>query len=167
MNQGVVVVGYQGIGKSTLAKENLHYLDLESSNFYMDMGNRRYDDWYVPYCHIAIDLARQGHVVFVSSHEVVRKYLKSLIFPEGVHLMCCVPSIALKNEWICKLDTRARYTDLDKDYRAWADARGHYVENIQEILDDIPVSCVLSDPNYTLETELQSKFQECGWPVYT
>ena len=67
----MIVIGYQGIGKSTLANKDLRFIDLESGNFWVD--GKRADDWYKPYCQIAEHLSRQGYIVFTSSHEVVRK----------------------------------------------------------------------------------------------
>ena len=62
---GKVVVGYQGIGKSTLAFHNNRVIDLESSHFFV--GNERVDDWYIPYCNIARALCRQGYIVCIST----------------------------------------------------------------------------------------------------
>ena len=70
----MVIVGYQGIGKSTLAKNRNGFIDLESSNFFVN--GERSPDWYIPYCEIALDLSKQGYDVFVSSHKVVRDELK-------------------------------------------------------------------------------------------
>lgn len=40
----MIIIGYQGIGKSSVAKEDYKYIDLESSNFWVD-GNRPNDYW--------------------------------------------------------------------------------------------------------------------------
>lgn len=32
----MIIIGYQGIGKSTLAKNSLKYIDLESGNFWIN-----------------------------------------------------------------------------------------------------------------------------------
>ena len=69
----MIISGYQGIGKSSLAGKN-NCIDLESGNFWVD--GKRADDWYKPYCQIANHLSQQGYTVFVSSHEVVRKELE-------------------------------------------------------------------------------------------
>ena len=59
----MIIVGYPCIGKSTYAAGHPYRaIDLESSNFVKD------DNWVKSYCNVAIDLSRQGHVVFVSSH---------------------------------------------------------------------------------------------------
>ena len=66
----MIVIGYQGIGKSTLAARNLKYIDLESSNFWFDDPETkqrvRHSNWYEMYFNVAEDLSRQGYVVFVS-----------------------------------------------------------------------------------------------------
>ena len=70
----MIIIGYQGIGKSTLANKNINYIDLESSNFFID--GKRQENWFIIYCNIANHLSEQGKNVFVSSHEVVRESLK-------------------------------------------------------------------------------------------
>ena len=129
--KGMIVVGYQGIGKSTLAKNGNGYIDLESGNFWID--GKRSDDWYIPYCNIAIHLAQQGYIVFTSSHQVVRDYLTSK--PRDVELAVCVPAPYLKDEWIKKLEDRYNESKLEKDYKAWKNAEDRYEENIKEILN--------------------------------
>jgi ABC-type proline/glycine betaine transport system ATPase subunit len=58
---GKVVVGYQGIGKSTLAFHNNRVIDLESSNFFVD--GERPANWHIIYCNIARALCKQGYIV--------------------------------------------------------------------------------------------------------
>lgn len=126
----MVIVGYQGIGKSTLAanKDN-NFIDLESGNFWVD--GKRDEKWYVPYCSIAASLSEQGFNVFVSSHEVVRKELAKYNVPK---LVIC-PSHNLKEQWIKKLKDRYEASGLDKDYKAWKNAEDRYDENIDEIIN--------------------------------
>lgn len=122
----MIIVGYQGIGKSTLAGTN-NCIDLESGNFWVD--GKRADDWYKPYCQIANHLSEQGYIVFTSSHEVVRKELEKS--KEKVYLI--FPSIELKDEWIDKLRNRYNTTGLEKDFKALANAEDRYEENIKEL----------------------------------
>lgn len=70
----MIIIGYQGIGKSSLVKEDKQFIDLESSNF--KIGGKRPDGWEQMYCETALDLSRQGHVVFTASHKCIRDYLK-------------------------------------------------------------------------------------------
>lgn len=145
----MIVVGYQGIGKSTLAGRNNKFIDLESGNFWVD--GKRADDWYKPYCQIAEHLSQQGYVVFTSSHEVVRKQLE--LSKETVVLV--FPSIELKNEWIDKLKDRFFKTNSDKDYKAFKNAEDRYEENIKELeASNIRYKMVLKDIDYDLEASL-------------
>ena len=123
----MIVVGYQGIGKSTLAKLDLRFIDLESGNFWVD--GKRADNWYKPYCKIAEHLSRQGYIVFTSSHEVVRNQLKN----SNEKVICCVPALSLKDEWIQRLKDRYEESVLEKDYKAYMNAADRYIENITEI----------------------------------
>ena len=54
----MIVIGYQGIGKSTLAGRDHKFIDLESGNFWVD--GKRADDWYKPYCQIAEHLSKKA-----------------------------------------------------------------------------------------------------------
>ena len=123
----MIISGYQGIGKSTLAGKN-NCIDLESGNFWVD--GKRADDWYKVYCQIANHLSEQGYVVFVSSHEVVRKELEK----SKEQVFAIFPSIDIKDAWIRKLEERYNKTKLDKDYRALMNAKDRYKENITELM---------------------------------
>lgn len=157
--RGAIISGYQGIGKSTLAKNGSGYIDLESGNFFV--GGVRADDWYIPYCQIAIHLAEQGYRVFVSSHAVVREYLSSL--PKTVDLFVCFPSFNLRGAWVKKLEERYQASRLDKDYRAWKNAEDHYPKNIKELHETkgfMPI--VIHDMSYSLERLIDNFCPNCG-----
>lgn len=132
----MIIIGYQGIGKSTFAGKH-NYIDLESGNFWHN--GIRPDDWYVFYCQIAEHLSQQGYTVFVSSHEVVRNHLKKYS-KEKLYIIC--PSVELKNEWIDKLKKRFKSSKLEKDYKAWMNAKDRYNENIKELIES-GINCVL------------------------
>lgn len=128
----MIIIGYQGIGKSTLAGKN-KCIDLESGNFWFYDEeikiNCRHNNWYIPYCNIANHLSEQGFTVFTSSHEVVREELKKS--KEKIYVV--FPSIKLKDKWIEKLENRYNNTSLEKDYRALMNAKDRYEENIEEL----------------------------------
>lgn len=127
----MIIVGYQGIGKSTLAG---HY--------------KRSDDWYIPYCQMAVHLSQQGFTVFTSSHEVVRNQLKN--YNEKV--VVCYPSEELKTKWIEKLHDRWIRTSLDKDYKALANAEAMYSDNIKELENEKEFyHLVITDIDYDLK----------------
>ena len=141
----MIISGYQGIGKSTLAGKN-KCIDLESGNFWVD--GKRADDWYKPYCQIANHLSEQGYTVFVSSHEVVRRELEKS--KEPVYVI--FPAIDLKDEWIKKLEDRYNNTKLDKDYRALMNAKDRYKENITELMQGNLKFYEITRINYQLES---------------
>lgn len=142
--EGKIVVGYQGIGKSTLARSGKgRYIDLESSSFSVRDGMTdnyvKINGWEKIYCKIAEHLAEQGYTVFVSSHAEVRKILKE----SKCKVVAVVPHPDLDEFWIEKLKQRYFDTELEKDRRAWLNAKDRYRENVIEIMDDF----------YSLETD--------------
>lgn len=140
----MIIIGYQGIGKSTLAgKDNC--IDLESGNFWVD--GKRAEDWYIPYCQIANHLSEQGYTVFVSSHEVVRRELKK----SKERVIVVFPSSRLKDEWINKLANRYIVTGLDKDFKAWKNAEDRYSENIKELAHSRYELVIIEKIDYSLE----------------
>lgn len=149
----MIIVGYQGIGKSTLAKNSNKYIDLESGNFWI--GDERQDDWYKIYCKIATDLSRQGYTVFVSSHYVVRKGLRQYSRTEEVK--CCFPDISLRDKWIKKLEDRYHNSKLEKDYRAWQHAKDFYVRDIQNLSTDSFESICIKSMDYNLKELIENK----------
>ena len=142
----MIVIGYQGIGKSTLSNNDLRFIDLESGNFWVD--GKRADDWYKPYCQIAEHLSKQGYIVFTSSHEVVRKQLIN----SDEQVICCAPDLSLKDEWIQKLKDRYEASGLDKDYKAYMNAADRYAENITEIANSGFGVLWLDSMDYELDT---------------
>ena len=151
----MIIIGYQGIGKSTMAHLNEHYIDLESGCFWIQ--GKRADDWYKPYCKMAEHISAQGHCVFVSSHEVVRNELKHS-FEE---VMCCTPALELKDVWIERLKVRYEESQLEKDYKAWKNAEDRYEENIKEIVDSGYPMIWIKEIPYNLDTLiLEAKFNE-------
>ena len=125
----MIVIGYQGIGKSTLVKDNNSYIDFESSNF--KINGKRPDGWEQMYCEAALDLSRQGHVVFTASHKCIRDYLKDRQGSEVVLIVA--PSVDLKDLWLEKLRNRYKETGLEKDKLALLNAEICFGENIKEM----------------------------------
>ena len=145
----MIIVGYQGIGKSTLAGRNNMFIDLESGNFWVD--GKRADDWYKTYCKIAEHLSQQGYIVFTSSHEVVRKQLAN----SDEIVIAIYPSIELKDEWIARLEKRYSESGLEKDYKALMNAKDRYEENINELNESMKYQICpapITDINYDLES---------------
>ena len=150
----MIIIGYQGIGKSTLANKDINYIDLESGNFWID--GKRHEDWYIPYCNIAEHLSRQHKNVFVSSHEVVRNRLQE----SKEKVVVIYPSIKLKKQWINKLEKRYNETNLEKDYKALMNAKDRYEENIKELEKNNFIKIEIFDIDYDLEELLELEIKE-------
>lgn len=150
----MIIIGYQGIGKSTLSNNCLKYIDLESGCFWNN-GNR-HDDWYITYTTIAQHLSKQGYIVFVSSHEPVRNALKD----STEKVFCCVPDVSLKDEWINKLKLRYELSHLDKDYKAYMNAKDRFTENINEIINSGFDIIKINDMNYNLIELIENAIKE-------
>lgn len=150
----MIIIGYQGIGKSTLANNNKEFIDLESGCFWIN--DKRYDEWYIPYIQIAEHLSKQGKIVFVSSHKQVREALKN----SSEEVICCVPALELKEKWIYRLMVRYSVSGLDKDYRAYINAKDRYTDNINELLNDGFTNIIIKRMDYSLKYII-NKYIEC------
>lgn len=149
----MIIIGYQGIGKSTLSGEDVNYIDLESGNFWVD--GKRVDDWYKPYCKIAEHLSRQGYRVFVSSHECVRNTLKD----SKEQVVCCIPSVHLKEQWLERLRKRYESDMSEKNYKAYMNAVDRYEDNIMEIQFSGFPTVILTSMDYDLDKEIRRQYE--------
>lgn len=139
VKQGAVIVGYQGIGKSTLAKIYDRIIDLESSNFFVgeEPDLRRPNLWEEIYCNIARDLCDKGYIVFVSSHNVVRRELRAKpAMYEGIKSQYLIfPRLSLENAWNSKLEDRYKNDSSDKNFKAYLNSRNWYNANIHDLMN--------------------------------
>lgn len=148
---GKVVVGYQGIGKSTLAFHNIQVIDLESSNFFVD--GVRQGDWFKAYCNIARDLCRQGYIVCISSHKEIREELAK---KPAANQVIVFPALSLKDDWIKKLRYRYEQCDSSKNFKALRNAEKNYEQNIMDLMtQDGFEHIAIQDMNYDLANLLQ------------
>ena len=155
-----VIVGYQGIGKSSLVKRATGYIDLESCNFYID--GVRPDNWHRIYGKIALELARQRYDVLTSSHRVVRDYLAEmteLSYPD-VRIGVCYPELSLKKAWIQRLQQRFDDSGSEKDWRALENAKDCYESNIIDLATFAKshgyLTYIITNLDYNLETILET-----------
>ena len=135
----MIISGYQGIGKSTLAKKNDKIIDLESASFWRyeedvclnKTGNKtRHDDWYIYYCQVAQHLSAQGYIVFVSCHQEVRDWLSV----HNKEKFCAIfPSKEIKDDWLKRLKDRYNTSLSEKDLRAYEHAKQFYDYDIDRL----------------------------------
>jgi tRNA uridine 5-carbamoylmethylation protein Kti12 len=156
----MIIVGYQGVGKSTLAANDITVIDLESSNFWYTIDGKLLRDstWFIAYCNIAEHLSKQGYDVCVSSHRCVRQQLKYCT----EHVVAVVPSITLKDEWIKKLKDRYDLTHKEKDLKALLNAEELFDTNIAEIKEDCENVIEIKSMKYDLGLLLHKYHKELG-----
>ena len=139
----MIIAGFSGIGKSTLAKSGVaRIIDLESSDF-----NKLDPIWYETYCKVAKRLSDQNFIVFVSCHSDVRGWLKY----HNVPYVVIHPEKSLENEWILKLQKRNEKTKLTKDYRALERATKYFQKDVDDIIENDKLRIPIDDIDYELE----------------
>ncbi len=132
---GLIVIGYPGIGKSTVVKSShIKIIDFESSLFYIN--DIRQPDWYKIYAKQATELARQGYMVLVSAHKEVRDELAKYIPNGNFDIVTIAPAYNLEKEWIRKLRDRYEADSTPKNFAAYTNAIEHYRENITDMASD-------------------------------
>ena len=160
----MIIIGYQGIGKSCLSRSASNVIDLESGCFWN--RNYRHIDWYVYYCQIALDLSAQGNVVFTSSHQDVRYQFYRMEHHDDIAV--CYPSLELKDFWIEKLQARYEQTKLPKDEKAWERAALCYEADIKDLMASSFDKIELDNMYYHLLFEIydyqERKFNEADKP---
>lgn len=143
--KGAIIIGYPGIGKSTLARDTNGYIDLDSGNFH-----DKNDTWYLLYCSVAVNLAYQGYTVMISSHKCVQDFFRinKYYFPFEVYV--CFPCLALENEWINKL--KARSEDA-----AWRRASTCYSKDILDMMISGFPMITITSMGYFLKELIEEK----------
>lgn len=146
----MIIMGYPGIGKSTISRNCDNVIDLESSCF--NVGNSKIPNWYVAYCQVAIDLSMQLNTVFVSSHaDVVKQFQSRHPFPWYETVAVCYPILDLKEEWTKRLRKRAEHTKLAKDHRAYMRAATHFEDDITALMKTPFVQIQIGNMDYYLD----------------
>ena len=148
----MIIIGYPGIGKTSLAGRYKEYIDLESSNW-NNPDNIKPANWWWSYGKVAEDLSRQGYRVFVSCHPSVQKYFEE----SNEYVMVIYPSIELKEEWIKRVSDRYERVPSIKNLSALNNVELYYDKQIKS-LNNSPFEnkLVLKDINYTLDNEIDS-----------
>ena len=128
----MIISAYQTVGKSTLVRSEkgsgLRVIDFESSCF--DKSN---PNWYIDYCKAAENLSKQGFIVFISSHQVVRHYLMENSTEKYVMIMY---HPALKSDCLQKCRERYELDPSSKNERAMKNAELKFDDNVKEIEED-------------------------------
>ncbi len=145
--KGIVISGYQGIGKSTLSKSRQDTIDLESSHTFIN--GVRPPNWGQSYVAIACSLAQQGYRVMVSSHAVVQKELIKQYHLGYVNVGFIVPKEGLEHGWVHLLEKRYEQEPTPKNFRALQSCKDGFKEQVQGVkklahTHSIPLEGILS-----------------------
>lgn len=119
----MIIMGYPGIGKSTVAKTDYRFIDLDSSTF-KDIPN-----WAKYYTTVAEGLSHQGYYVFVSTHAEVRNRL----YGSKEKVALCYPDGSIKEEWIEKLRKRYEKDRSKKNALALKHVEEHFDEDFERM----------------------------------
>ena len=153
----MIIIGYPGIGKTTLADWNNDYIDVDSSKFIFD--GVRPSNWEYHYVKMAEDLSDQGYNVFVSSHEGVRKNIEFHVGAETPVLVVC-PSLELKEQWVERLKHRWQEDLSHKNYMALKRAEEHYDEDITDLLNSPFRVIQICHMGYDLDELLENEMKD-------
>lgn len=144
----MIIIGYPGVGKSTVSRRNIQYVDFDSSLYPKE------DNWEEVYVQRAINLSKEGYVVFVSAHKKVR----DLLFDCGEKVVVVYPSPKLHDFWIKKLKDRYTKSQNEAEYRALSRCVSNYCEDIIDLQEaKFKNKIEITEENYDLEDLLEGK----------
>lgn len=146
----MIIMGYPGIGKSSVAKEDYRFIDLDSADRLIHGKYGRNKRWEEAYCNMALLLSKQGYIVFVSTHPEVRKR----IIAKEKNPVLCYPNIALKDEWIKRLYSRYQDRKNRPTHNAWRRAKDHFDEDYDSLSKEKCNQLILYDMDYNLKKDI-------------
>lgn len=146
----MIIMGYPGIGKTTLANGDYRFIDLDSSNPLLT-GLIKKKHWERQYVGTAIYLSKKGYHVFVSTHPEV---IKEVIARDGNNALIVFPSKDIKEYWLEKLLDRYKSLPNRQTHNAWRRARDHFDEDIEELSNVKCHQIVLETESYDLKKGL-------------
>lgn len=148
----MIIIGYPGIGKTSLAGRYNQYIDLESSNFNNVYGEKT-EGWHIPYCKVAEDLSKQGYRVFVSCHKEVQEYFNK----SNEYVIVVYPAIELKEQWLDRIKKRFENEPSIKNDKALESVDKYYNIHIKSLMNSpFENKLKLKDMNYTLDNEIDN-----------
>ena len=146
----MIIIGYQGIDKSTYCIKMMDAIDLDDSSCFRDFSGNRPDKWCETYVKTAIYLNGQGYDVFISSNKEVRQALLAChccSYYRGFKYCAIVPSINLKDAWIRRLRNLYNNSNSTNNLEALNNARFNFEESIKDIANDIDNTFYITNLN--------------------
>lgn len=150
----MILFGYPGVGKTTIAKEDYRFIDLDSSDPLIRWRWQR-KDWETDYCNMALLLSRQGYYVMVSTHpEVIKRIMArtknvGLIFPDKL----------LEKPWIERLYKRYKECRNRSTHNAWLRAKEHFDEDLNQMAAIKCPKIVITTMDYNLKRGILDTFE--------
>lgn len=153
MQKGLIVIGYQGIGKTSISGVENGVIDLESSSFKHPDGTRVHN-WFQQYCKIAVNLASQGFIVCTSSHKCVCDEFEKLIDEDKYDIIVVCPTIDMKEVWLARLAKRLGNDPTEKNWIAYKNAEQNYESSIKDLDRIFFTNIYISNVDYNLKNIL-------------
>lgn len=131
--KGLIICGYPGIGKSSIAGYR-NTIDLESSDFSQKAKSPNDKSWVEQYCWMALRLASQGYTVMTSTHKDAIEYFKisersfKAMDVAGPVIFC--PTRFMEEDWGNRLKNRYTCDPSDKNWRAYQRYEENYLADI-------------------------------------
>ena len=125
----MIIFGYPGIGKTTIAKDDYRFIDLDSGDILIHGKYFRKKNWEETYCNVAMMLSKQGYFVFVSTHPKVISY----IMRNTKDVCACYPDVSLRKEWVGALYERYLDRPCRQTHNAWHRANVNYEKDVREL----------------------------------
>lgn len=121
----MIVIGYPGVGKTTVTKLSEKFIDYDSSMFPKDEG------WEESYVKNVKALSDQSYVVFIGAHKKVQDLLAD--YKDNVVIV--YPGLSLRDAWIKKLTDRYEKSNLPSDERALKRCVSFFSLDVVEMID--------------------------------
>lgn len=150
----MIIFGYPGVGKSTIAKDDYRFIDLDSSDALIRWRWRR-RNWEMDYCNMALLLSKQGYYVMVSTHPEVIKRLMS----KEKNYCLCYPDIALREQWVRRLESRYRECPNRSTHNAWLRAKDHLEDDFYQMEQLCGRRIVIHSMDYNLKKGILNAFE--------
>ena len=145
----MIYSGFSGIGKTSVAKRNNKYIDLESSLF--RINSVHIPGWEVIYCNIVEYLSVQGFDLFISAHMQVRAELHK----RNISFVAITPTLSLKEQWIVRLKERYGKDPTFSNGLALKSAEEYYDIMVNSLINE-PNKIILDSIDYDLEEVIKN-----------
>lgn len=152
----MIIFGYPGIGKTSIARWDYRFIDLDPSDPLIRWRwPRKKDDWVTDYCNMALMLSKQGYYVLVSTHPNVIRRLAS----KNEDYCFVYPDVSIQEEWTNRLKERYLRTPNRSTHNAYVRVRDHMKEDFLQLERLHGKRIVLHSMEYNLKPDIIAIFE--------